>query len=203
MRLLNIILPIEKLTEENVRKELPPLKIKNNFELVSIHIPKTAGTSLFKILGEVYGKRYVARVDFRHHLNMLFLNEKEFSQKEFPDHLKVIHGHINPRSLRKHIDINENARIITWLRDPVERVVSDYYYLMQIVDQNFNYDPLNPNVLTRVSRSLIEFAREEKEQDRMARFIGKLNLEDLFFVGITDIFHPCPLNFTKLITPKQ
>lgn len=188
MRMLNNASLIKEQQEPSINKEPIPLKMKNNVHLISLHIPKTAGTSLYKILSDVYGKNKITRLDYRPNLNKLFLNEKEFNQKEFPAGVEVIHGHIRPNALEKYIDLNDNVKIITWIRDPVKRVISDYYYLLQIVDQNFNFDPYNPKVLNRITKSLIEFARMEVEQNRMSRFLGKTKLDDLFFVGTTENF---------------
>ncbi len=179
--------------EENV------VRIKNNFKLISIHIPKTAGTSLYKILGDAYGQNKIARVDYKPPLKKLFLNEKEFKGDEFPKHIEVIHGHINPKMLEKYFVLDDKVKKITFLRDPVERIISDYYYLRQIIDQNYNFDPYNPKILNRMIKSLIEFAGMEKEKNRMSKFLGKGRLNEMFFVGTTENFAQDTQKLAKLL----
>jgi hypothetical protein len=42
------------------------------------------------------------------------------------------------------------------------------------------------NVLARLERSLLEFARAELNRNRAARFLDGLKLEDLAFVGVCE-----------------
>ena len=111
----------------------------------------------------------------------------------------MVHGHINPRTLNRYFELDDNVKIITWLRDPVERIISDYYYLRQIIDQNYNFDPYNPKILDRMIKSLIEFARMNKEQNRMSKILGNINLEDLYFVGTTENIERDLKHLTQLL----
>ena len=188
MMMLNNAIRFKIENKPNINKRQITTKIKNNFKLVSIHIPKTAGTSLYKIICEVYDKKSVARLDYKPALQKLFVNEKEFNSEVFPPNIEVVHGHINPNVLMDYFELGEDVKIITWLRDPVERIISDYYYLIQIIKENYNFDPYNPKILDRMTKSLIEFARMEMEKNRMTRFLGRMKPEDMFFVGTTENF---------------
>lgn len=169
-------------------ENIPIVKKRNSFELISLHIPKSAGTSFYKILQGVYGNKYTARVDYKPHFNKLLINTRAFNKEEFPDHIKVIHGHIRYKALKEHIVINEDAKVLTWMRNPVERVISDYYYVSGLLAERYNKDPYNPNILKRMSKTLLEFASSEVERNRMSKFLGEINLEDLYFVGVLEYF---------------
>ncbi|MCF6341743.1 MAG: sulfotransferase domain-containing protein [Bacteroidales bacterium] len=165
-----------------------PVKRKNNFQLISLHIPKSGGTSFYKTIQGVYGKDVVARVDYKPYYKKLFLNEREYEKSAFSNHLKVIHGHIQFNALKKHIELSDDVKIITWLRNPVERIISDYFFVKNIMNERYRHDPYNPHVLNRMTRSLLEFAAQEVEQNRISRFLGDARLEDFFFVGVLEYF---------------
>ena len=91
--------------------------IKNQLELVSIHIPKTAGTSFRGILKEVYGEAGVIRLDIDLLKEELRIDEQGFSKKKLPGSVKVAHGHFSPALLRSRFEIAPEVPFITWLRD--------------------------------------------------------------------------------------
>ena len=103
-------------------------KIKNKIELVSIHIPKTAGTSFRNILKNVYGEKEVIRFDISNRRGIT-IEEKVLKSKKLSRRIKVIHGHFTYRNLTKMVALSDNVPIVTWLRNPIKRVISNYYYL--------------------------------------------------------------------------
>ena len=149
-------------------------------EIISIHIPKTAGQSFQKILQEIYGEK----LDSRH-------GRKEFFPKKIrprkllktiPIGVTALHGHlfywhVQPLHLRHH------AKVITWQRDPVERMISNYYYLMKQVRKK----PQHPNA-DKINYSLIDYAKIDVVQNRMHRYLEGISLTDLFFCGFTETF---------------
>jgi hypothetical protein len=76
--------------------ELPPERL----ELISIHIPKTAGTSFRNTLKTVYGEDHVARLDIELYDKHIRLNELDYFESSLPNHLKVIHGHFSYESVK-------------------------------------------------------------------------------------------------------
>jgi hypothetical protein len=94
-------------------------------ELVSIHIPKSAGTSFFKSLKLAYGKDGVTRVDIPipHDAAAETLNRKP--PAELPASTRVGHGHFRLRDLPAGYGSRPDTPVITWLRDPVDRVLSN------------------------------------------------------------------------------
>ncbi|HRC73369.1 MAG TPA: Wzt carbohydrate-binding domain-containing protein [Candidatus Competibacter sp.] len=80
-------------------------------ELVSIHIPKTAGSSFLKILLDNYGD------DIFHYRG------EEPNLSEF----KAIHGHFDAK---KYLGLYPDSKWIAWVRHPVIRLISFYNYMV-------------------------------------------------------------------------
>lgn len=161
-------------------------KIKNNIELVSLHIPKTAGTSFRNILKEQFSNKSVVRLDI-YDSGVIHLDEKNYTKTELKSHVKIIHGHFKYPDLIQKFDISEDVPFITWLRDPVARVVSNYYFLLKIIADRLKEKP-EENLLNRVAKSLKEFAAQEETQNVMSKFLVGLELEQFKFIGIQDSF---------------
>lgn len=161
-------------------------KIKNNIELVSLHIPKTAGTSFRHILKDQYRRREVARLDIYQSGN-IHLNQKEFTKSSLKEKIKVIQGHYTYKSIHERLDLNKNVEFITWLRDPVERVISNYYFLNQIIANRLKELP-NENLMNRMGKSLAEFVEYEENKNVMSKFLKGAELESFKFIGFQHNF---------------
>jgi hypothetical protein len=161
---------------------------RDSLELVSIHIPKTAGTSFRNILKKVYGEDRVIRVDIELPSERMSYPTCADPPTEIPRGTKVIHGHFRFVDVAKKYNIRSDVPIITWVRDPVERVISNYFYLQKILREIVNEKERRINVLSKMERSLIEYARAEINRNRMSRFLEGLSLERLFFVGVQEYF---------------
>jgi len=163
-------------------------KSKNyKLELLSLHIPKTAGTSFRNILKEVYGEDAVVRWDINNR-GVVRLNESIYSDKELPN-ARVLHGHYVYSDLKKMFDFDENSvHRITWLRHPVKRVISNYFYLESRLHEILKEEQRNLNILSKMQRSLLEYARDEKNRNRQYKFLDGISLTEFDFVGIQEDF---------------
>lgn len=82
-------------------------------ELISLHFPKTAGTSFRKTLEDNYGDKLLQ--DYQNiDINNINLNK-----------YNAVHGHL---SIHKYFKIYPNAKVITWLRNPLDRIISYYNF---------------------------------------------------------------------------
>lgn len=95
---------------------------------------------------------------------------------------KVLHGHF-PFNKIERIYKKNKTYLITWMRDPVERVISNYYFFIKRVQDNSL-----PNTANRKNETLLEYARHEDNRNRMSYFLSGLELSDIDFIGFTEYF---------------
>ena len=154
-------------------------------ELISIHIPKTGGTSFYQILQQVYGNSVSKPYKRRDYLEAI----EKFGYLEMAIHenVKILHGHFYYKELKKlHVDYH--AKVVCWLRDPVERVISNYLFFkagFQNPNRNFRVYQKNKH---RKNETLLEYAQKEENRNRITSFLEGIALEDLFFIGFLSKF---------------
>lgn len=158
-----------------------------NIELISLHIPKTAGTSFRNILRNTYGKRSVVRLDIDH-ANQIRLNEKVYTKSVLPKKIKVIHGHFTYEKLTQHFNFSEKTPLITWLRDPVDRVISNYFFLCKIIQNKLNEDDSYDNLSPRMLKTIEEFASYKENRNVMSNFLKGADLNKFTFIGSQNNF---------------
>ena len=84
-------------------------------ELLSYHLPKTAGTSLYLALEEAYGVSQIKRIyEPKDHEPLTKGSPYWVNNKSI-----VLHGHFRPHP--NHVKQFPNAKRIIWVRDPIER----------------------------------------------------------------------------------
>ncbi len=162
--------------------------IKNRIELISIHIPKTAGTSFRNTLKSVYGENHVKRLDINLISQSLKLEEKAFSDQALSRQVKVIHGHFSYADLTQKLALKPKTPVITWFRDPVERVISNYFYLSKRLEEELEEERKGLNILSKMKKSLLEYAYLEVNRNRISKFMQGLALGDCAFIGICEFY---------------
>lgn len=172
----------------NLFRRKEKLVLAERLELVSLHIPKTAGTSFRDILKQVYGAEAVLRVDNPLEKDLLKFDEIKVATDQFPTGTKVIHGHFNINRLRNYLPVPEKVHRITWLRHPVDRVISNYHYLIKRLAEEHAAVGLQLNFLHKIQRNLLEFAQAEVNRNVQAKFLEGTALSEFSFVGIQEHF---------------
>lgn len=136
-------------------KELP--------KFISVHLPKCCGTTFLEMLKLVYGDKLLHQTSMKRH-------------PEAENH-HVIHGHF-PITLYQDLD----RPAITFVRDPVERVISQYYYWLSIPDM------ANPECKAMCDEKwTIEQFAERTEANLQTRLAGT-DINQYAFVGICEVF---------------
>lgn len=158
-----------------------------------LHVPKTAGTSLFKVFTDILGKENVKAIES---LTSVTNDIEKINKFQF------IGGHFAYSDYLKYIGKDRNT--LTFLRNPVERFISQYYYLRNNVDdykfgyvQNARKLDLKSyaeyysnkhrcgDVLNRQLWHFIEYESNMLNDNELLE-IGKKNLAKMDFVGICE-----------------
>jgi hypothetical protein len=156
-------------------------------------MPKTAGLSFRASLEEYFGDRF--RHDYQDYpLAQLADKRRDHARRwgetvqpaEFAG-VDCVHGHFLPL---KYLRLAETlpCRFVTWLREPVARLVSHYHYWQQ------TYDPasdLTSSLHRRVVEegwSLERFCLAPELRNVYTEFLTGFPPERLCFVGITEFF---------------
>jgi hypothetical protein len=143
--------------------------------IVSVHIPKCGGISFQHVLRGIYGKR-------RLWLNYGLFTEKENARYELiPPGTRCIHGHFLSDAFDEFVPQPE---LVTWLRHPVERVVSNYYHFLR------HPDPDNPccRELLEKRLTLEEFAELDLMRNEATRYMAGKPVAMFKFIGIMERF---------------
>jgi hypothetical protein len=136
--------------------------------LISVHIPRCGGASFRRALEEIYGKE---RVQVRH--------GDPVSRGWVPWRTACVHGQFPSHSFdHKYPD----ASLVTWLRHPVERLVSQYHQFRRQPDWT------HPacQALRERRLTLEEFSALPSARNEMGRFLGSKPLQAFHFVGILE-----------------
>ncbi|MGD1808712.1 glycosyltransferase [Dapis sp. BLCC M126] len=134
-------------------------------ELISVHVPKAAGTAFRQVLLQVYGTQGV------------LTDKTNMFEDNMPATIhwqtKVIEGHFRAG---KYDKLFPNAQRITWLREPIRRLISDYCFRHI---SNPTKDYLN-------KEGLLKFA--QSNSNLMTYCVNGKSLDYFDFVGITEYF---------------
>ena len=176
---------------------------KNENLIISIHIPKTGGTTFIEILRKCaeevlyldYGlERLAPTALFRRGKPITVPFESIISDLDSFSGRSVIHGHFHAK---KYVGRFPNAVYVTWLRDPVERVASSYFYWQRT---DIPGDPLWERV-TAQKMSLEQFAQLEFARNLQEALLSPLAVEEFDFIGITEEYDRSLELFRRLFCP--
>lgn len=156
--------------------------------VISVHLPKTAGSSFAALLEAQYGSGFIRDYgDMPLHQSAMkirfnawrypYLDSALPSAKDSPS---CIHGHFLPYKYR--FLTHEDFQLVTWLRDPVDRLASHF---------NFWRRDYNPETAGALHRRMIEeqwsferFALGRELRNVYSRFLWRTPLERFAFIGI-------------------
>lgn len=155
---------------DRLRSELSTALEPQARMFLSLHIPKTAGLTFSRLLAEHFREGF-----YRSYWDITNCHGEP--ALDFPANARCIHGHIDlPRLLSRY----PGASLVTWVREPVQRLASFYYYWLREPDQRH---PLC-RVLHERKLSLLEFARMDEARNEMSRYFGHLRPMDFAFIGL-------------------
>lgn len=142
-------------------------------DYIFVHIPKTAGTSFTKGLEAVLGKKNIA-YDYgasskatSNEVMRCVYNDDTDLYAELESYT-AISGHF---SADKYRDVFPEARLLTFVRNPVERVWSEFVH----IKSHYGY-----------SHSFERFVKNPVNRNRMATCFGSQHIRDFEFIGLTE-----------------
>ena len=181
--------------------------------IVSVHMPKTAGTSFRAALEANYGDRFLhdyadyplaQSLPQRH--DAALTAGKLASADDFAD-VGCIHGHFLPL---KYLALSEqvDCRFVAWLREPVARMVSHYHYWCRSYDADSALTSMLHRRVVEEAWSLEEFCLSDELRNVYTQFLWGFPLEKLDFIGITECYERDLAVFSAQflgvkITPEQ
>ena len=104
---------------------LRPSGLQDDYTLIFQHVPKTAGSTLGTIIDQNYPRDRIFSVSSPIEDSLEAFRQFDPAQKR---NLKAIKGH---GIFGIHESLDQPAVYITMLRDPVDRVVSNYYFIRE------------------------------------------------------------------------
>ena len=156
------------------------------FNLIFTHIPKTAGSTFVEILK----KNYIRHMDcFLGNITQTgMINRLAATPKFLLDKVECLAGEL-PFGVHRFFD--QPCQYVTFLRDPVERVISDYYYCLlhptkyhRLLGERFIRD--NDGALWTIESNGVDMSalsfREYLENDTLTRS----NLMTRYIAGLSD-----------------
>ena len=157
--------------------------------LVSLHLPKTAGTSFRIALRQHFGD--ALREDYAAPPMQAPRGQREWQALRGVAHARrslrgarAVHGHFLPVRYRL-ATFGRPVHYLTWLRDPVERVVSHYHYWRR---DYAGEDPAQPlrNRMLREAWSLERFCLGPELRDVYRQYLWGFSPRRFDFIGITE-----------------
>ena len=168
--------------------------LKQHEALIFLHIPKTAGITLHGIISRKFPKNATYNTwgldpnSGRHRSWM-----DDFKQLPETDRARIRYMHLHPGPFGVHEHFPQPCRYVTVLRDPVDRVISAYFFILrvpQLRNQVFG-DKATPE-----STSLSDFIRNRRNQ---------WNLQTLMVSGIAvdSVTDPVNLPSDVMVVAKR
>jgi hypothetical protein len=169
--------------------------------LISIHLPKTAGSSFVQSLSDHFANRLHVDYDdaplntdrWRRNASAA-LQSLRFGGRHLVD-VDCIHGHFLPIKYRL-TGFTRAVRFVTWMRDPVERVASHYHFWRQTYEPRSAL-PLHRRVVEE-DWSFERFFSSPEMRNVYAQFLWGCPMSHLQFIGITEHYEEDFLYFSRV-----
>lgn len=174
--------------------------------LVSLHLPKSAGTSFRLSLQDIYGESLLADYE-----GMSMIQEYlcgSVSPEKLIDppvgHIlsstRCIHGHFLPAKYLYLCGANSETRFITWLRDPFSRLVSHYLFFKR------SYNPAAGPLFRRVIEeawTVERFCLSEEYRNIYSKYLWNFPLHKFSFIGISEFYEQDMEYFSKVFLNRE
>ncbi len=151
--------------------------------LLFIHIPKTAGTSFNNAAAQIFGDSAFER-DYgsgspdtsplvAKHIYGKAQDAYAFYQAFMAEKKQWMTGHVFAET---YLHLFEAANSIAFVRDPVERVISEFHHRQKHFD---------------LDRDFVDFYRDPSETNKQFRMIGQCPWQAFHMVGLQERYDEC------------
>lgn len=159
--------------------------------LISLHLPKTAGISFGRSLKDYFGDSLLTDYgDLPINTPVIKRKLKALqncainSAKSFHN-IQCIHGHFLPLKYLS-IGVRKDVYFVTWLREPVERLISHYYFWQKTYDVKTS--PLLHRKMVEEDWSLERFCFAPELRNFYSQFLWGFPLSRFDFIGVTEYY---------------
>jgi hypothetical protein len=159
-------------------------------ELISVHVPKTAGSSFRKVLEQNYVKSDLL-LDYgdmvldpasRFRADFDDWQEENEERRDISPQVRCVHGHFWAGKYARSFPA---ARKVVWLRDPARRLISHYFFWQNLPRTNHT---LHQRLLDE-KMSLLDFAALPGMRNILSDiFLRDFKPADFDFIGIQEFF---------------
>lgn len=160
--------------------------------IISTHLPKTAGSSFAYSLKNHFGDTSF-KLDYKDwpintpKLKRNFAAIKNYTLNPYKDYTGVecIHGHFLPF---KYLGLKKkyNVKFITWVRDPIQRMASHYYFWKRTY--NPKVSPILHRKIVEENWTLEEFCLSKELRNFYNVFLWGFDIKQFSFIGVTEYF---------------
>jgi len=149
-------------------------------KLIFIHIYKCAGTTIRNLLQN----NYTILID-NHNSDVIYNYKKEYENTPIYNGEDIIFGHF----LYNKYSFGGFPPFVTFLRHPIDRMISQYFY---------DLDCFGDNALDYMKNGIIEYSKFNN--NLMSRFIGNFN--NISFFGVTERLEQSILRMKEVFNLK-
>ena len=156
---------------------------------VMVHIPKTAGTSFRKSMREIFGESMILDyADKPLKVNRWKRNWRTWLQGRRSNELAIndnacVFGHYMPLKYSQLFRSRE-CRLVTWMREPIERMVSNYNFIFEH-HRLRNLAPGQSHIVD-ANWSLEQFMFAPNYRNYSSQFLWGVPLKRFDFVGLVE-----------------
>lgn len=147
--------------------------------IVSVHIHKNGGMQFKNFLLKSFGKELCLEYGKDSTVLERFFSGGKRPEPKFDDYkpYKIVHGHF----LANRFDGFEDIELIAFLRDPAQRLVSNYYFFKR---NFYNHSPICHMI--KDGLTLEQYMDLDSSKNVQSFFLANKSIDDFKFIGILE-----------------